>query len=521
MVIKNIAVIGAGYWGKNLVRVMNELGVLRKICDKDNNILTRMKTQYKNIDITNNYKEVLENKDINAVVIATPASTHYNLVQESLIAGKDVLVEKPLALKLEDAQELVDIACKNNRVLMVGHILQYHPAVKKLKELIFSGYLGKLQYIYSNRLNIGKLRTEENILWSFAPHDISVILSITQELPLRVNASGEAYVQKDIYDVTLTVLEFPSQVKTHIFVSWIHPFKEQRLVVIGSKKMVVFDDTSVNEKVVIYPHTIEWRDGKIPETHIAEKEVISIEKSEPLKSECEHFLSCVHNRTQPLTDGLEAINVLRVLHLAEKSLKSSGSYFSSKEQDEYYIHPSSILDDNVEIGKGTKIWHFSHILSGSRIGKNCNIGQNVVIGPEVIIGDGCKIQNNVSVYKGVTLEDYVFCGPSCVFTNVINPRSEIRRMDELKPTLVKMGASIGANATILCGNVIGKYSFIGAGSVVTKDVPDYALIYGSPARIKGWVCECSEKLNFENNRAWCKICGKKYTMSDNIITRIQ
>ena len=177
----------------------------------------------------------------------------------------------------------------------------------------------------------------------------------------------------------------------------------------------------------------------------------------------------------------------------------------------YFVHPTSVVDEDVKIGEGTTIWHFSHILKNSEIGENCIIGQNVMIGPDVKIGRGCKIQNNVSVYKGVILQDYVFCGPSCVFTNVINPRAFIERKDEFKTTLVKTGATIGANATIICGNTIGKYAFIGAGAVVTKDIPDYALVVGVPARQVGWVCKCGNVLKFENSEAKC-ICGNEYKL---------
>lgn len=174
---------------------------------------------------------------------------------------------------------------------------------------------------------------------------------------------------------------------------------------------------------------------------------------------------------------------------------------------EYFVHESSYIDENVEIGKGTKIWHFSHILSNSKIGQNCTIGQNVVIGPDVVIGNNCKIQNNVSVYKGVTLEDGVFCGPSMVFTNIYNPRAEIRKMDQVRPTLVKKGATIGANATIICGITIGRYAFIGAAALVNKSVPNYALIVGNPAKQIGWACECGESLS---DKLECPACGKRY-----------
>jgi UDP-2-acetamido-3-amino-2,3-dideoxy-glucuronate N-acetyltransferase len=193
--------------------------------------------------------------------------------------------------------------------------------------------------------------------------------------------------------------------------------------------------------------------------------------------------------------------------ITKKVVSSVPSGISNAAAKNCFVHESAYLDPGVEIGESTKIWHFSHILSGSRIGKNCNIGQNVVIGPDVIIGNGCKIQNNVSIYKGVTLEDHVFCGPSMVFTNVYNPRSEIRKMDEIRPTLIKRGATIGANATIVCGITIGQYAFIGAGAVITKDIPDYALMVGNPARQIGWSCRCGERLS---DRFECVSCGRNF-----------
>src|ERR1041384_7150148 len=180
-------------------------------------------------------------------------------------------------------------------------------------------------------------------------------------------------------------------------------------------------------------------------------------------------------------------------------------------EKKYFVHESSYVDEPCEIGEGTKIWHFSHVMAGSRIGRNCNIGQNVVVSPRVVIGNNVKIQNNVSVYTGVELEDDVFCGPSMVFTNVTNPRSHVSRKDEYRKTLIKRGASIGANATIVCGVTLGRYSFVGAGSVVTRDVPDYALVHGNPARIRGWMCQCGEKLNFDSrDKSTCGRCETHY-----------
>jgi UDP-2-acetamido-3-amino-2,3-dideoxy-glucuronate N-acetyltransferase len=519
-----IAVVGSGYWGKNLVRNFYDLGSLVAICDKDPRVLSKFEETYGGIFTCQGLNHLLHNSptQVDAIAIATPAATHYDFTRECLLAGKHVFVEKPLALTEEEGRDLIQLAENNKLSLMVGHILQYHGAVIKLKELIDSGELGKIQYLYSNRLNIGKIRTEENILWSFAPHDISVILMLLGEMPQTICATGGEYLQQQIPDTTLTTLDFPSGVKAHIFVSWLHPFKEQKLVVVGDKKMAVFDDMS-EEKLLLYPHKIEWLQ-RIPVASKAEAEALPLTMEEPLKAECRHFIDCVANGERPKTDGGEGFRVLQVLQASQSSLNENGrkinldqpavSYEIAMNDEQkaksYFVHESAYVDDGVEIGMGSKIWHFSHILSESRIGKNCNIGQNVVIGPDVNIGNGCKIQNNVSIYKGVTLEDEVFCGPSMVFTNVYNPRSAIKRMAELRPTFVKKGATIGANATIICGITIGRHAFIGTGAVVLKDVPDYALVVGNPGKIKGWMCACGIQLDFKGDVAKCMACKRRY-----------
>ncbi len=513
-----VAVIGTGYWGKNLVRVHHKLGALRLICDKDETVLAQFKEQYPDVGVCIAVKDVLEREDIHAVVIATPAETHFALAQEALLAGKHVYVEKPLALDHKEAEKLIALSDEKVRVLMVGHLLQYHPVFMELKRLAQEGELGRINYVYSHRLNLGKIRREENILWSFAPHDISMILSLAGEVPDRVLATGGYYLHSRIADVTTTHLEFASGMRAHIFVSWLHPFKVQQMVVVGDRKMAVFDDTRPwSDKLLLYPHEIRWQDH-LPVPAKADPERLEIPESEPLLSECEHFLSCVAKGQTPTTDGREGLQVLRVLNAAQRSLddqRSKGettlpltdSPLDAPATTGHFVHPSAVVDENVSIGAGTKIWHFGHILNGSVIGKDCNIGQNVVIGPDVVIGKGCKIQNNVSVYKGVTLEDDVFCGPSMVFTNVFNPRAHIKRMDELRPTLVRQGATLGANSTIVCGVAIGRYAFVGAGAVVTKNVLDHALMAGNPARRIGWVCACGEKLVED---LACSVCGAAY-----------
>lgn len=504
-----VAVIGSGYWGKNLVRNFANLGALSAVCDSHTETLRALAEQYPQCRTVTSYAEVLRDDGIQAVAIATPAETHGIMVREALLAGKDVFVEKPLCLSAEQGRSLVDLARDRGRILMVGHLLWYHPAILKLKSLIESGELGRIQYIYSNRLNLGKIRREENILWSFAPHDISVILGLLGEIPNKVTAQGGNYLHEQIADTTVTLLAFPSGVKAHIFVSWLHPFKEQKLIVVGDRKMAVFDDMEKKNKLLLYPHSIEWK-GQIPIANRAEAQSVEIETNEPLREECLHFLESVRNRQRPRTDGEEGLRVLSVLqqcqHALEPQERTTVQPATSKTGRKFFAHESAFIDEGVEVGEGTSIWHVSHILKGSRIGKSCKIGQNVVIGPNATIGEGVKVQNNVSVYEGVTLEDYVFCGPSMVFTNVFNPRSEIPRMGELKPTLVKRGATLGANCTIVCGITIGRYAFIGAGAVVAKDVPDYALVVGAPAKMTGWVCECGLKLGWTDERANCT-CG--------------
>ncbi|HPO07975.1 MAG TPA: DapH/DapD/GlmU-related protein, partial [bacterium] len=408
-------------------------------------------------------------------------------------------------------KELVKLAAERRRILMVGHLLWYHPAILKLKELVDSGELGRIQYIYSNRLNLGKIRTEENILWSFAPHDISVILGLLGEMPDSVEASGGNYLDRRIADVTLSWLTFPSGTKAHVFVSWLHPFKEQKLVVVGERKMAVFDDVEEEKKLLVYPHSIEWK-NRLPIAKKAASEAIPFDRVEPLRAECEHFVECIRTRFTPRTDGEEALRTLTVLDACQRCLGQNPPASVPVSKPPYFVHESSYVDDNVEIGEGTMIWHFSHVLKNCKIGKKCRIGQNVVIGPDVTIGENVKIQNNVSVYKGVTLEDHVFCGPSMVFTNVYNPRSEIIRMDELRNTLVKRGASLGANCTVLCGITIGQYAFIGAGSVALRDVPDFALVVGNPGKIIGWMCVCGNRIRFEkaDGPGKCTVCERTY-----------
>ena len=264
---------------------------------------------------------VLGDPSIEGAVVATPAETHADLCVALLEAGKDVLCEKPLALNYAAAKRAAEMADARGRVLMVGHLLEYHPAIRALVALVRRGELGELQYLYSNRLNLGKIRREENILWSFAPHDVAVALRITGTLPTEVSATGGAYVQPAVADVTVTHLRFPGGVRAHVFVSWLHPFKEQRLVVVGSRRMAVFDD--VKHELVLFDQHVDFHEGE-PLPVRAEGQLIPYDRTEPLRLECEAFLEAMRTREAPLTNAASGLRVLRVLDAAQKSLASRG-----------------------------------------------------------------------------------------------------------------------------------------------------------------------------------------------------
>jgi UDP-2-acetamido-3-amino-2,3-dideoxy-glucuronate N-acetyltransferase len=516
---RSICVVGAGRWGKNHIKTLNEIGCLAGIVEADYDTRNMFKERYPGIRTFATIRDVIK-EDFDGFTVATPAETHFEIAEFIINHKRHVLVEKPLTLKASEARRLKELAEKNNVNLMVGHLLLFHPAIRKIKELIEKGKIGKLEYVYSNRLNLGTVRTEENILWSFAPHDISIFQYFIGSLPVEVISRGGAFLQPHVHDSSMTVLTYPDNIVSHIFVSWLHPFKEHRMVVIGSKGMFSYEDSSDDKNILFYEKGIDWIQGE-PIKRDGPTEIISYEKKMPLTEELKYFSAHTNGEPVKIADAQNGVEVLEILEKASESLLTGGSQKSEIRSQtcpqrsrlrggrgsEFLAHHSAEIDEGSTIGSGTKIWHFSHILTGSKIGEKCNIGQNVAIGPDVTIGNNCKIQNNVSIYKGVTLEDGVFCGPSMVFTNVYNPRAEIRKMDKLRQTLVKKGVTIGANATIVCGITLGRYSFIGAGAVVTKDVSDYAFIVGNPGQQIGWVCECGERLD---DKLTCAVCGKLY-----------
>lgn len=326
-----LGIVGLGYWGPNLLRNFGQLDGCRvKVCcDLDEKNLEKAKSQYNGIGVTSKYESLLEDPEIQAVVIATSVRTHYKLVKQALENGKHVFVEKPLTLNIAHAQELVKLAKENGVKLMVGHLMEYHPAVDMLKELVDAHELGDIYYLYSQRVNLGKIRKDENALWSLAPHDISIIIHLLGLEPENVSARGQSYLQDGIEDVVFLNLAFPGKVMAQIQLSWLDPHKIRRTTIVGSKKMVVFDDMEPTEKIRIYDKgVVNGTYGSFGEAlslRFGDINIPYIKMVEPLKLECQHFLDCIRDDKQPRSDGLDGLRVVKVLQAAQESLEKGGT----------------------------------------------------------------------------------------------------------------------------------------------------------------------------------------------------
>lgn len=314
---KNIAVVGCGHWGKNLIRNFSELGALYSVCDSVTNVANLYANKYKIQNLS--FSKILNDPNIKGVVLAVPAHLHASMAIEAMNKNKHIFVEKPLGMNEGDAEEMIATAHKNKVRLMVGHLLQYHPIFKAIKEYVVAGKIGEINYIYSNRLSFGKVRKEEDVIWSFAPHDISMILSLTGQEPEYVSTTATSILQKNIVDIATINLQFKSGLKSHISVSWLHPYKEHKLVVVGQSATLVFDDTKPwHEKLVLYPYEVVFSKNLI-NLQNSSVQYVKVMEEEPLKNECQHFLDVVEKEMQPLTDGAEGLRVLKVLSAASRS----------------------------------------------------------------------------------------------------------------------------------------------------------------------------------------------------------
>lgn len=322
-----IALVGIGYWGPNLLRTFISLPQVQvnAVCDKNKSAIDKYRSLYPNIRFMTDFNEIIKNKNINAVAISTPAVTHYEIARLALLSGKDVFVEKPITLKVEHAKELIDIARRNKRILMVGHLLEYHPAVVKLKGLIEKKTLGDVYYLESRRLNLGKIRREENVIWSLATHDIATMMFLLGKTPLSVDATGSSYIQKQVEDLAFITLRFPDNILGHISVNWLSPRKIREITVVGSHKMAIFDDMVSEEKLKIWNQYKEEERfvsyQTLPKLKFGSISIPKVQVEEPLKIECEHFVECVKSRVEPRSSGADGLAVLKVLKAAQDSLK--------------------------------------------------------------------------------------------------------------------------------------------------------------------------------------------------------
>jgi UDP-2-acetamido-3-amino-2,3-dideoxy-glucuronate N-acetyltransferase len=309
---KNIAVVGCGHWGKNLVRNFYELGALASICDQSTAIVEQYSKKYS--VKKNSFTEIINNPNIKGVVLTVPAKHHAEMAIDALKKKKHVFVEKPIALNESDAKLMIETAKQNNVQLMVGHLVHYHPIFKEIKKIVNKGQIGKLKYIQSSRLSFGKFRSEENVMWSFAPHDISMILSLANEKPSIVKSNSKSIIKKNHADVANIFMEFQSGLKSNIFVSWINPNKEVKLVLTGSSAMLVFDDSKPwIEKLSFYSYDIKKSADNLININKSSIKFIKVIEEEPLKNECKHFIEVVNKNIHPLTDGSEGLKVIKVL----------------------------------------------------------------------------------------------------------------------------------------------------------------------------------------------------------------
>lgn len=327
----NVSVIGVGGWGKNLARNYYQIpdANLLYVCDLDEKRLKEISQLYPGTLTTRSYDEVLADDKVDAVVIATTGPTHYDLAKQALLADKDVYVEKPMVLQVEHAVELTDLAAARERIIMVGHLLEYHPVVERLKYMIEHGDLGKIYYIYTQRLNLGTIREDENALWNFAPHDISVVLYLLGKEPTDVSARGQCYLQEGIEDVVFLSLNFGDDAMASIQVSWLDPHKVRKMTIVGSSKMAVFDDLEANEKLKVYDKGAEFSDdydtyAEYLGLRFGDITIPFVKTGEPLRAECLHFLDCVRTRKTPLSDGHDGVRVIKILDAAQRSLKNNG-----------------------------------------------------------------------------------------------------------------------------------------------------------------------------------------------------
>lgn len=514
---RKLLVVGAGRWGLNHIRTAHSIGALAAVVDNNQDALDRA-AELLPTGTPVKFYVVLGTALIKhpeaSVIVATPPKSHFAIARKIIGCHRHVMVEKPLCDSVKRAEELVAAANEAGVLLMVDHLLHYSIHHMRLLHLVKSGFVGNVTRVKMSRMNFGTVRVEENVLWSFTPHDVSILLALCgNQVPRSVSCTGQKVVSCGIDDYVDMTIKFEDGTHAQIEASWMHPLKERRMIVYGTNGALVLNEAVPDPKAPKL-QGFKWSakrksDGSAVAIEKQEKDLISSMKenadlrksdsmrSSPLQEAQEHFLACVASGKVPRTDGEEGVRVLKVLAAASESLEKEGAPVllgTGDQSPKVFTHSTAVVDNGAVLGPGTKVWHFSHIMSGAKLGPMCNIGQNVYIGDKAVLGKNVKVQNNVSIYDAVEIADDVFLGPSCVLTNVKTPRSHFSRKNAYVSTIIGKGTTIGANATIICGVVLGSYCFVGAGAVVTKDVPPHGLVYGNPATLRGWVSTVGTKL---------------------------
>lgn len=488
-----VGVVGCGYWGPNLARTFNQLpeASLVALCDKNWARLAHMRKLYGDTAAYDDCLSMLGHPGLDAVVISTPLRSHHSLAKSSLLAGKHVFVEKPIASTSRECEELVAIAKESNLILMVGHTYLFSGAFEKIAEIIQSGDIGDICYINCQRLNLGLFQQDINVAWDLAPHDLSIILQIMGELPLTVNCQGNAHIFNGAQDVINMSLTFSNNRFATIQSSWLEPNKVRQMTFVGTRKMIVFNDIEPLEKLRIYDVRVErppYYDDLCKfqcSYHYGDCYIPRIDQCEPLVTMSKHFINCIINQQVPKSCGMKGHEIVRILEASDRSLAQCGASINMSPPNPL---PKAGVASDVRLGSEVYLHEFTN-LYGCTIRDQTRIGPFVEIQRGVQIGARCKISSHSFICEGVTLEDEVFIGHGVIFTNDLKPRATNSKGVpkqtgdwECRPTIVKRGASIGSGSTILAGIIIGENAMIGAGSVVTKDVDPDTTVAGNPAR---------------------------------------
>lgn len=517
-----LAVVGLGARGQATAEAARSAGALAAICDVDPVVLVDTARALGEVRVDADYLRLLQAGDINAVALCSPPETWDGMVEAALRAGKDVYLDAPLVLPLAHGRRLLERVAEGRRVLMSGPVLRFAPVVEHLLATVRSGRLGPLRYLHGRHFKTGSTAAEPPSDAGLSVTLSHLVVELVDASPGRVLTRATAWRSARHPDVTETLLDVPGGPRVLLHAASADAFGpafELEVVgELGAARLWRAPDDRLHLTLTMFAPDGEPTDVPPPSMG-----------TEARAASLRHFFEAVATRRPSLQgpDGLLAL--WRLVSAAQRSLDAGAEVLFGDAPPAapqsapsaptlapgVYLHPTVQMDGPCEIGEGTKIWHFSKLLGPLTIGRQCSFGQNVVIERHVTIGDNVKVQNNVSIYSGVILEDDVFCGPSMVFTNIGTPRSHYPRKGQYTTTRVRRGASIGANATVVCGHTLGQYCFVGAGAVVTRDVPDFALVYGNPARVMGFTCYCGARLPLgttpgERQSATCADCDRRY-----------